>query len=82
MRARRLMVPAVLSALVVFAAASCANPRQQASTAQALSDAATEISGLRNDIAQVQDQVDSLRTMVMKQDTLITRIMAVNNIPR
>ena len=79
MRAMRRIVP--VAALAVLEA-GCANPRTQANTAQALNDAATEISGLRNDVAQIQDQVDSLRAMVMKQDTLITRVMAVNNIPR
>jgi hypothetical protein len=77
MRALRLMVPAL-----ILLASSCANPRQQASISQALSDAANEISGLKSDLAQIQTQVDSLRDLVMKQDTLITRIMAVNNIPR
>lgn len=79
MRAMRRIVP--VAALAVLAA-GCANPRTEANTAQALNDAATEISGLRNDVAQIQDQVDSLRAMVMKQDSLITRVMAVNNIPR
>jgi hypothetical protein len=61
--------------------ASCANPRTEANVAQALNDAATEISGLKNDIADLQTQLDSLRTLVLKQDTTISRLAEVNHIP-
>ena len=49
--------------------------------AQALNDAATEISGLRNDLASMQAQLDSMRDVMAKQDSNIARIAAVNNIP-
>jgi hypothetical protein len=62
--------------------AGCSNPRAEANVAQALNDAANEISGLKNDLASLQTQIDSLRMTVAKQDTLIGRIMTVNNIPR
>ncbi len=71
--------------LVLVAAAlaitACGNPRAQANIAQALNDAAVEISGLRNDLAFLQTQLDSLRESMAKQDTNITRITAVNNVP-
>lgn len=70
-----------LAALAV-AVASCANPRTEANVAMALNDAANEISGLKNEVAQLQTDMDSLRVIVMKQDSLINRIAAVNNIPR
>lgn len=62
-------------------AAACANPRSEAAVAQALNDAANEIGGLKNDIAMLQSSVDSLRTIVAKQDTNIVHIAAVNNVP-
>jgi hypothetical protein len=62
-------------------AAGCSNPRSEAAVAQALDDAANEIGGLKNDIAMLQNQVDSLRTIVAKQDTNIVHIAAVNNVP-
>lgn len=68
-----------VGALVLLA--GCANPRAEAATAQALNDAANEISGLKNDLADVRGQVDSLRATVAKQDTVIARIAEVNHIP-
>jgi uncharacterized protein YceH (UPF0502 family) len=62
-------------------AAGCANPRAEANTAQALNDAANEISGLRSDVADLETQLDSLRGVVAHQDTSIRRIAAVNNVP-
>lgn len=64
------------------AVASCANPRDQANIAQALNDAANEIGGLKSDVAQLQADLDSLRQVVAKQDTVISRIADVNHIPR
>lgn len=62
--------------------ASCANPRTETNVAQALSDAATEIGGLKSDIADLQSRLDSLGEVVAKQDTLIDRIADINHIPR
>jgi len=56
--------------------AACGNPRAEAAVAQALNDAANEIGGLKNDIAQLQTEIDSLRMIVAKQDTTITKIVA------
>jgi peptidoglycan hydrolase CwlO-like protein len=72
--------------IFAFAAATaaitaCDNPRTTANVAQALNDAATEISGLRNDLASMQTQLDSLRDVMAKQDSNIARIAAVNNVP-
>jgi len=52
-----------------------------ANVAQQLNDAAAEINSLRNDLAQVQGDLDSLRIVVIKQDSTISRIAAVNHIP-
>ena len=70
-----------LLALAIVSLAACSNPRAEANVAQALSDAANEINGLKNDVAQLQTQIDSLHQIVMKQDSTIARIAAVNNIP-
>ena len=52
------------------------NPRSEAAVANALNDAANEIGGLKNDIAQLQTDLDSLRNVVARQDSTITRIVA------
>lgn len=64
------------------ASAGCATPREQAAITQALNDAANEIGGLKSDVAQLQSDLDSLRQVVAKQDTIISRIAEVNHIPR
>jgi outer membrane murein-binding lipoprotein Lpp len=62
-----------MSALLI---AGCVNPRSEAATAQALNDAANEINGLRQDLGQLQMDLDSLRQVVAKQDSAITRLTA------
>ena len=74
MRPLRLLL--VSSALLGSAGTACENPRAQAAVAQALNDAANEIGGLKNDVAQLQTDVDSLRQVVARQDSTITRIVA------
>jgi septal ring factor EnvC (AmiA/AmiB activator) len=83
MRSRRvsIFVAAVLTAFTAAIATACSNPRTEANVAQALNDAANEIGGLKNDLAQLQTQIDSLRAVIAKQDSTIARIAAVNNIP-
>ena len=66
----------------VVAISNCANPRAEANVAQALNDAANEMAGLKNDLAVLQTQLDSLRGVVAKQDTVIGRLAEVNHIPR
>jgi len=77
MRTRRM-----LAYVLAAAAIGCANPKAEANTAQALNDAANEIGGLKNDLVDLQTQMDSLKATVARQDTLISRIMAVSNIPK
>lgn len=71
--------------LVIFAAvlavASCRDPRAEANVAQAMIQVGTEISGLQQDYAVLQSQVDSLRGVVARQDTLISRLAALANMP-
>jgi peptidoglycan hydrolase CwlO-like protein len=78
---RRVSV-SLLAFVVSLAASACVNPRAEANTAQALNDAANQINNLQDDLANLQVQIDSLRTAMVKQDTLIDRLVAVTNIPR
>lgn len=76
----RLPVLALAGSLVVLS--GCVNPRTEANVAQALNDAANEMAGLKNDLATLQTQLDSLREIVAKQDSVIGRLAEVNHIPR
>jgi peptidoglycan hydrolase CwlO-like protein len=70
------------AAMLALAATSCANPRAQAAIVQELNDAASEISAVKGDVAQLQNDVDSLRQVVAKQDTVISRLVEVTHVPR
>jgi hypothetical protein len=75
-------LPLVAAAGFLVALSGCVNPRAEANVAQALNDAATEMAGLKNDLAILQTQLDSLRGIVAKQDTVIGRLAEVTHIPR
>lgn len=61
--------------------ASCRDPRAEANIAEAMVQVGTELSAVRQDLAVMQEQVDSLRGVVARQDTLITRLAALANMP-
>jgi outer membrane murein-binding lipoprotein Lpp len=66
----------ILGVVSMLLIAGCVNPRSEAATAQALNDAANEINGLRQDMGQLQMDLDSLRQVVAKQDSAIAKITA------
>ena len=70
-----------IAVLAAATLASCGNPRAEANVAQALNDAATEINGLKNELADQQAQMDSLRAILAKHDTTISRMAEANHIP-
>jgi len=61
--------------------ASCRDPRAEANIAEAMIQVGTEMSALRQDMAGLQNQVDSLRSVVARQDTMISRLAAAANVP-
>jgi ABC-type phosphate transport system auxiliary subunit len=61
--------------------ASCRDPRAEANIAEAMMQVGTEVSALQQDYAALQNQVDSLRGVVARQDTLITRLASLANMP-
>jgi hypothetical protein len=61
--------------------ASCRDPRAEANIAEAMIQVGTEISAMRQDLAALQGQVDSLRGVAARQDTLITRLAGLANMP-
>lgn len=61
--------------------ASCRDPRAEANIAEAMIQVGTEISSMQQDFAALQAQVDSLRGVVARQDTLVARLAAAANMP-
>ena len=60
---------------------SCRDPRAEANVAQAMIDLGTQISAMQQDYSLLQQQVDSLRTVVARQDTLIGRLATLAGVP-
>jgi polyhydroxyalkanoate synthesis regulator phasin len=71
----------LLAVTVVLGASSCTNPRVQANIAQALNDVGNELTAQRQDMAMLQDQVDSLKRAMAHQDSTIKRLVNVTGIP-
>jgi len=68
--------------LATLVLGSCRDPRAEANIAEAMIQVGTEMSALRQDYAVLQGQVDSLRGVVARQDTLLTRLETLANAPR
>jgi peptidoglycan hydrolase CwlO-like protein len=66
---------------LLLAAGSCTNPRVQANIVSDLQAAADEINAQRQEMAGMQEQIDSLKFAMAKQDSLIKHIMTVAGIP-
>jgi septal ring factor EnvC (AmiA/AmiB activator) len=60
---------------------SCRDPRAEANIAEAMIQVGTEMSAMRQDLAAVQNQVDSLRSVIARQDTAIGRLSTLANMP-
>jgi hypothetical protein len=50
------------------------NPAADAAAVQALTDLADQLGAIRQENAALQDQVDSLRLVVTRQDTVLRRL--------
>lgn len=66
---------------VLLAGSSCSNPRVMANMGQALQDLGSEMSAQRQDMALLQDQLDSLKQVAAKQDSTIKRLLNVTGLP-
>lgn len=69
-------------ALALFALAGCLrDPNADANTAEAITALGDELSYLKQDNAQLQGQLDSLRVVVARQDTLVRRLAGMAGVP-
>jgi hypothetical protein len=66
---------------IIIAAASCANPKVQADIMGEVQRAADEINAQRQELAILQEQIDSLKYAMAKQDSTIKRLLNVTGLP-
>ena len=71
----------IIGGFTVVAATGCTNPRVQANMAQAINDIGSELSAQQQDMAVLQEQIDSLKQVAAKQDTVIRRLLNVTGVP-
>ena len=74
---RRIVSIALLELL-----ASCRSPQADAYLAEQIRQLGDELNASRQQEAQMQADLDSLRTVVAKQDTLLTRLAGMAGVPR
>jgi len=67
--------------LATLLLSSCRDPRAEANIAEAMVQVGTEMSAMHQDYAVLQNQVDSLRMVVARQDTLLTKLATLANVP-
>ena len=70
---------AVVGALIL--AASCRNPQADAAIAEQMRDLADELNNAHQETAMMHDQIDSLRIVVARQDTLLRQLAGMANVP-
>jgi hypothetical protein len=67
--------------LVAAALTSCRDPRAEANIAQAMSEVGTQINSMQQDYAILQSELDSLRQVVARQDTILGRLAGMAGLP-
>jgi septal ring factor EnvC (AmiA/AmiB activator) len=80
---RRILI--VCRCMVIAALASvagCRSPQSDAYLLEQLKQMGDELNASRQQAADMQTQLDSLRTVVAKQDTLLTRLAGMAGVPR
>jgi septal ring factor EnvC (AmiA/AmiB activator) len=76
----RLRVASMPVALALLA--GCRSPQQDAFLIEQLRQMADELNASRQQTADIQTQLDSLRVVVARQDTLLTRLAGMAGVPR
>jgi hypothetical protein len=62
--------------------ASCRSPQADAYLIEQMRQMAEELNASRQQTADLQTQLDSLRLVVARQDTLLTRLAGMAGVPR
>ena len=75
-----LRIGSTVLTLALFSA--CRSPQQDAFLVEQLRQMADELNASRQQTADIQTQLDSLRGVVARQDTLLTRLAGMAGVPR
>jgi len=67
--------------LAVAGGLSCRDPRAEANIAVAMMEVGTTLSELRQDVGDLYNQVDSLRSVMARQDTIIRQLANLAGMP-
>jgi hypothetical protein len=65
----------------VWMVSGCRDPRAEANIAQAMTEVGTTINSMQQDYALLQHELDSLRQVVARQDTIIGRLAGMAGLP-
>lgn len=71
----------ILFALAALGLSSCRDPRVEANIAQAMTEVGTQIIVMQQDYAILQGELDSLRQVVARQDTILGRLASMAGLP-
>jgi uncharacterized protein HemX len=71
----------LLAAAMILATGSCATPKFQAALATEMRAAADEIMAQRQDMMLMQEQIDSLKFAMARQDTIIRKLANLAGVP-
>jgi hypothetical protein len=69
-------------AATLVSVAGCRSPQSDAYLLEQMKQMGDELNLSRQQSADLQAQLDSLRTVVAKQDTLLTRLAGMAGVPR
>jgi hypothetical protein len=79
---RRAMLRAGCIAATLLLVAGCRSPQSDAYLVEQINQMGDELNASRQQAAELQSQLDSLRGVVARQDTLLTRIAGMAGIAR
>jgi uncharacterized caspase-like protein len=81
-QSRRRRRVALAMTLAAAALAGCLrNPSADAATAEMLAEIGNQLGALNQDNAELQNQVDSLRSVIARQDTVVRRLANLAGVP-
>jgi SMC interacting uncharacterized protein involved in chromosome segregation len=69
-------------AAALTSVAGCRSPQSDAYLLEQMKQMADELNASRQQTADLQTQIDSLRVVVAKQDTLLTKLAGMAGVPR